>query len=163
MVLETRCEELQKLLDDARGMLDKQQIQRKRRERRKSSHSQSRKESKVGNTDIDDDEEEEVITNEPNTLQRTSPHSDIEDRTRSGCGSRCGSGCGPGCGGSVIQESGYSSGSVESHLHRLADNSDSELSSPERERVPKLSIEDELLLDRYVKQFSELPNSKNMI
>ena len=149
MVLETRCEELQKLLDDARGMLDKQQIQRKRRERRKSSQSQSRKESKVGNTDIDDDdEEEEVITNEPNTLQRTSPHSDTEDRTKSVCGSRCGSGCGPGCCGSVIQESGYSSGSVESHLHRLADNSDSELSSPERERVPKLSIEDELLLDR---------------
>ena len=147
MVLETRCEELQKLLDDARGMLDKQQIQRKRRERRKSSQSLSRKESKVDNTDIDDDEEE-VITNEPNTLQRTSPHSDTEDRTRSVCGSRCGSGCGPGCGGSVIQESGYSSGSVESHLHRLADNSDSELSSPERERVPKLSDEDELLLDR---------------
>ena len=140
MVLETRCEELQKLLDDARGMLDKQQIQRKRRERRKSS--QSRKEAKVGNTDIEDNEEEEIITNEPpNTLQRPSPqHSDTEDRTRSGCGSRCG--------GSGIQESGYSSGSVESHLHRLADHSDSELSSPERERVPKLSVEDELLLDR---------------
>ena len=37
-ILENRCEELQKLLDDARTMIEKQQqAQRRRRERRKSS------------------------------------------------------------------------------------------------------------------------------
>ena len=105
--LENRCEELQKLLEDARTMIEKQQqAQRRRRERRKSSQSQSRMEQ---TKDSPDDEEHEESTSA--IVQEESNHQ--SDEEESDC--RTGSGSG-------IPESGYSSGSVESHLHRLGED-----------------------------------------
>ena len=104
LVLENRCEELQKLLDDARIMLDKQQqAQRRRRERRKSSQSriESGSGSGSGAGSPDEDREEDVVEEVDNItkdLQSNNlPHSDTEsDCPRTGSGSGCG-----------IQESGY--------------------------------------------------------
>ena len=110
--LENRCEELQKLLDDARTMIEKQQqAQRRRRERRKSSsQSQSRMEQTKDSPDDDEEQEEEESNNPSAIVQEESNHqSDEESDCRTGSGSS----------GSGIPESGYSSGSVESHLHRL--------------------------------------------
>ena len=107
--LENRCEELQKLLDDARTMIEKQQqAQRRRRERRKSSsQSQSRMEQTKDSPDDEEQEEEEESNNPSAIVQEESNHqSDEESDCRTGSGSG-------------IPESGYSSGSVESHLHRL--------------------------------------------
>ena len=107
--LENRCEELQKLLDDARTMIEKQQqAQRRRRERRKSSsQSQSRMEQTKDSPDDDEEQEEEESNNPSAIVQEESNHqSDEESDCRTGSGSG-------------IPESGYSSGSVESHLHRL--------------------------------------------
>ena len=113
--LENRCEELQKLLDDARTMIEKQQqAQRRRRERRKSSsQSQSRMEQTKDSPDDDEEqEEEEEIDNPSAIVQDDSNHqSDEESDCRTGSGSG-------------IPESGYSSGSVESHLHRLGEEYD---------------------------------------
>ena len=111
--LENRCEELQKLLDDARTMIEKQQqAQRRRRERRKSSsQSQSRMEQTKDSPDDDEEQEEEEESNNPSAIvQDVSNHQSDEE-----CDCRTGSGSS----GSGIPESGYSSGSVESHLHRL--------------------------------------------
>ena len=117
--LENRCEELQRLLEEARAMLEKQQqLQKRRRERRKSSQQRG--------FDVHDHDGIDQIESEPSSSRPTrsnSPkdsHSDTEsERT-----------------GSRTQEasSGYSSSSIESHLHRL-DQSDSEMSSPDREQV----------------------------
>ena len=112
--LENRCEELQKLLDDARTMIEKQQqAQRRRRERRKSSsQSQSRMEQTKDSPDDDEEQEEEESNNPSAIVQEESNHqSDEESDCRTGSGSS----------GSGIPESGYSSGSVESHLHRLGE------------------------------------------
>ena len=107
--LENRCEELQKLLDDARTMIEKQQqAQRRRRERRKSSsQSQSRMEQTKDSPDDEEHEEESTSA----IVQEESNHQ--SDEEESDC--RTGSGSG-------IPESGYSSGSVESHLHRLGED-----------------------------------------
>ena len=120
--LENRCEELQRLLDEARSLLEKQQNQqRRRRERRKSSQQR-----KTGKTEKSDEEEEKESTSSGST-------SDEELRCRT-------------------QESGYSSSSIESHLHRLQD-SDSEMSSnpgdPQLalQHHHKKSIEEEIILD----------------
>jgi len=121
--LENRCEELQRLLDEARSLLEKQQNQqRRRRERRKSSQQR-----KTGKTEKSDEEEEKESTSSGST-------SDEELRCRT-------------------QESGYSSSSIESHLHRLQD-SDSEMSSnpgdPQSTALQhhhKKSIEEEIILD----------------
>ena len=100
-------------------MLEKQQqLQKRRRERRKSSQQRG--------FDVHDHDGIDQIESEPSSSRPTrsnSPkdsHSDTEsERT-----------------GSRTQEasSGYSSSSIESHLHRL-DQSDSEMSSPDREQV----------------------------
>ena len=106
--LENRCEELQKLLEDARTMIEKQQqAQRRRRERRKSSQSQSRMEQTKDSPDDEEHEEESTSA----IVQEESNHQ--SDEEESDC--RTGSGSG-------IPESGYSSGSVESHLHRLGED-----------------------------------------
>jgi hypothetical protein len=130
--LETRCEELQRLLDEARMILEKQQQQqRRRRERRKSSQNRTQ-------TNNNQDQEDE----DPGSTG--SSHQDIsdtesDDRLPSSIRNR---------------ESGYSSGSVESHLHRLQD-SDSELSSPDhREQMhlhsksSEISMEDDVVLEK---------------
>ena len=125
--LENRCEELQRLLDEARSLLEKQQNQqRRRRERRKSSQQR-----KTGKPEKSDDEEEEDEEKESTSSGSTS---DEELRCRT-------------------QESGYSSSSIESHLHRLQD-SDSEMSSnpgdPQSTALQhhhKKSIEEEIILD----------------
>ena len=127
--LENRCEELQRLLEEARQMLEKQQqLQKRRRERQKSSR---------GHDSMDHIDSEPIKTNfkiqtRPNRSNQSngsnSPktadsNSDTEsERT-----------------GSRTQEasSGYSSSSIESHLHRLDQISDSEMSSPDREQVCK--------------------------
>ena len=134
--LENRCEELQRLLDEARTLLEKQQNQqRRRRERRKSS--QQRKNCEA-TTKLDDDDEDEDEEKESTSSQGST--SDEELRCRI----------------SPQQESGYSSSSIESHLHRLQDSSDSEMSSnpgsdPDQTfqnlNHHKKSIEEEIILD----------------
>ena len=127
--LENRCEELQRLLDEARTLLEKQQNQqRRRRERRKSSQQRSHQEATNSKSDEDEEygfkiEESEEIEKESSSSSSTS---DEELRCR------------------LTQESGYSSSSIESHLHRL--DSDSEMSSPDQHH-PKKSIEQEIILD----------------
>lgn len=99
-------------------MLEKQQqLQRRRRERRKSSQQRPPK------SEYDD---EEAVSED--VSEAKSKDSDSESGRISG----------------TTQESGYSSGSMESHLH-----SDSEMSSPDREQAPKtslMSLEDEIVL-----------------
>ena len=125
--LENRCEELQRLLEEARQMLEKQQqLQKRRRERQKSSR---------GHDSMDHIDSEPIKTNfkiqtrptrsngsnGSNSPKAADSNSDTEsERT-----------------GSRTQEasSGYSSSSIESHLHRLDQISDSEMSSPDREQV----------------------------
>ena len=125
--LENRCEELQRLLEEARQMLEKQQqLQKRRRERQKSSR---------GHDSMDHIDSEPIKTNfkiptrptrsnqsnGSNSPKTADSNSDTEsERT-----------------GSRTQEasSGYSSSSIESHLHRLDQISDSEMSSPDREQV----------------------------
>ena len=132
--LENRCEELQRLLDEARTLLEKQQNQqRRRRERRKSSQQRKNCEATTKLDDDDEDEEKESTSSQGST-------SDEELRCRI----------------SPQQESGYSSSSIESHLHRLQDSSDSEMSSnpgsdPDQTlqnlNHHKKSIEEEIILD----------------
>ena len=89
-------------------MIEKQQqAQRRRRERRKSSQSQSRMEQTKDSPDDEEHEEESTSA----IVQEESNHQ--SDEEESDC--RTGSGSG-------IPESGYSSGSVESHLHRLGED-----------------------------------------
>ena len=126
--LENRCEELQRLLDEARNLLEKQQNQqRRRRERRKSSQQRYNNSEAVGGHDYGSkmSEESEAEADKNSTTSEENESSE-ELRCRT-------------------QESGYSSGSIESHLHRL--DSDSEMSSPDREKDPQKSIEEELILD----------------
>jgi len=137
--LENRCEELQRLLEEARTMLEKQQqLQKRRRERQKSSQS-----SRGSTFDVVPDQisGSEPSGSESNSSRPSRPNSpkNLSDTESERTGSR-------------TQEvsSGYSSSSIESHLHRL-DQSDSEMSSPDREKPPKsdvdpdLNLEDELL------------------
>ena len=90
-------------------MLEKQhQIQKRRRERRKSSN----------NRGIESSPENATPSDNPSAIPHfTKESSDTESESRTSLGK---------------QESGYSSGSVDSRLP----DSDSEMSSPDRERPP---------------------------
>ena len=134
--LETRCEELQRLLEEARLMLEKQaQIQKRRRERRKSSNHRLDANS---HSDVNDEpsiDAIEVTDHHDSSERRTNPCAKDSSDTESSEGRT----------GSRTQESGYSS--AASRLHRFPD-SDSEMSSPDRERPPKssdMSLEEEIL------------------
>ena len=126
--LENRCEELQRLLEEARAMLEKQQqLQKRRRERRKSSQQRGFDVHDDHDDGIDqiESESQPCLSGRPTRSNSPKDSSDTEsERT-----------------GSRTQEasSGYSSSSIESHLHRL-DQSDSEMSSPDREQVRLLFI-----------------------
>merc|ERR1719211_210067 len=96
-------------------MLEKQQqLQKRRRERQKSSQSSR-------GFDVPD----QISGSESNSSRPSRPNSpkNLSDTESERTGSR-------------TQEvsSGYSSSSIESHLHRL-DQSDSEMSSPDRGKV----------------------------
>merc|ERR1719228_1467083 len=113
-------------------MLEKQQqLQKRRRERQKSSQSSR-------GFDVPD----QISGSESNSSRPSRPNSpkNLSDTESERTGSR-----------TQEASSGYSSSSIESHLHRL-DQSDSEMSSPDREKLPKsdehdpdLNLEDELL------------------
>lgn len=110
--MENRCEELQRLLDESRGLLEKQQQLQKRRRRKSSSQQRQHK---------SDDEEEKKNYN--------SSASDTESERTSSSSSTTEEG--------TTQESGYSSGSIGENL--IVD-SDSEMSSPDREQPKSLEI-----------------------
>lgn len=118
--LENRCEELQRLLDESRGLLEKQQqLQKRRRERSRKSSSSQRQ---TATTKSEDDEEEE----ETSGKNYNSSASDTESERTSSTASAS----------HDTRESGYSSGSMQLTL-----DSDSELSSsPDREQPKSLEV-----------------------
>ena len=128
--LENRCEELQRLLEEARQMLEKQQqLQKRRRERQKSSR---------GHDSMDHIDSEPIKTNfKIQTRPTRSNGSNESNGSNSPKTADSNSDTESERTGSRTQEasSGYSSSSIESHLHRLDQISDSEMSSPDREQV----------------------------
>ena len=134
--LENRCEELQRLLEEARQMLEKQQqLQKRRRERQKSSR---------GHDSMDHIDSEPIKTNfkiQTRPTRSNQPNGSNEFNGSNGSNSPKAADSNSDTEsertGSRTQEasSGYSSSSIESHLHRLDQISDSEMSSPDREQV----------------------------
>lgn len=116
--LETRCEELQRLLDEAKSMVEKQQqLQRRRRERRKSSGQRPQKSCQNSEDDETASEEQPV----------KSKDSDSDS--------------GPSSISRTTQESGYSSGSM---VHSDSEMSSPDREQPPKSSL--ISLEDEVLL-----------------
>ena len=132
--LENLCEELQRLLEEARQMLEKQQqLQKRRRERQKSSR---------GHDSMDHIDSEPIKTNfkiptRPTRSNQSNGSNNQSNGSNSPKTADSNSDTESERTGSRTQEasSGYSSSSIESHLHRLDQISDSEMSSPDREQV----------------------------